>query len=70
MQYPADGRVTVQALGKSHDANKPNFHGIIRKVSLLGFDEPIDFRADENGLHFTTAGVKSEFPVVIKVVVE
>lgn len=70
MQYPADGHVTIQSLAKSHDANKPNFHGIIRQVSILGFDEPIDFRVDEDGLHFVTKSVKSAFPVVVKVAVE
>ena len=70
MQYPADGHVTIQSLAKSHDANKPNFHGIIRQVSILGFDEPIDFRVDEDGLHFVTKSVKSAFPVVVKVETE
>lgn len=70
LQYPSDGRITIRSLGKSADANKPNFHGIIRGVSILGSDEPIDFRTDEDGLHFTTTTVKNELPVVIKVVTE
>ncbi len=67
MQYPSDGCVTIRSLSKSHDANKPNFHGIIRDVEVLGSEEKIDFHADEEGLHFTTQKVRSDFPVVIKV---
>ncbi|MCM1048797.1 MAG: alpha-L-fucosidase [Clostridiales bacterium] len=70
LKYPQDGRVTIHSLSKTHDANKPNFHGIIRKVCVLGFDEQIDFQCDEDGLHFVTKNVKSDFPVVIKVTVE
>lgn len=70
LAYPEDGRVTIRSLSKSHDANKPNFHGIIRDVKVLGFDENIVFHADEDGLHFTTKTVKSDFPVVIKISVE
>ncbi len=70
LQYPQDGNISIRSLSKSHDASKPNFHGIIRGVSILGFDEQIDYHIDENGLHFTTKNVKSKFPVVIKVAVE
>lgn len=70
LQYPQDGSISIRSLSKSHDASKPNFHGIIRGVSILGFDEQIDYHIDENGLHFTTKNVKSKFPVVIKVAVE
>ena len=70
LKYPEDGRITIHSLSKSLDANKPNFHGIIRKVNVLGFDEAIDFHCDEDGLHFVTKNVKSEFPVTIKVTVE
>lgn len=70
LKYPDDGKITIRSLSKSLDANKPNFHGIIRKVSVLGFDEQIDFHCDEDGLHFNTKNVKSDFPIVIKVAVE
>lgn len=70
LRYPENGRITIRSLSKSKDANKPNFHGIIKEVSLLGYEEPLNWRMDEEGLHFTTNTVRSDFPVVIKVAVE
>lgn len=70
LKYPEDGNITIASLSKSKDANKPNFHGIIRHVEILGFPEKIEHTVDENGLHFTSKTVKSDFPVVIKVRVE
>lgn len=70
LRYPEDGKITIRSLSKTRDANKPAFHGIIRKVEVLGFTEQIAFCCDEEGLHFTAKSVKSDFPVVIKVSVE
>ena len=70
LQYPADGRITIHALSKSKNPNKPAFHGIIKKVEVLGFSEDIDYVMDEDGLHFTTATVSSDMPVVIKVITD
>ena len=70
LHYPEDGRITIHALSKSKDSNKPNFHGIIKDVKILGFDEKIHYTVDEDGLHFTTTSVKSDMPVVIKVITE
>ncbi|MDD6812725.1 MAG: alpha-L-fucosidase [Lachnospiraceae bacterium] len=70
LNYPEDGKVTIHSLSKSRDANKPNFHGIIRKVEVLGFPEGITYIIDEDGLHFTTQNVESDFPVVIRIQTE
>lgn len=70
LKYPENGRLTVRALSKSKDANKPNFHGIIRDVNVLGFEEHPAYAIDDAGLHITTQNVQSEFPVVFKVIVE
>jgi alpha-L-fucosidase len=68
MNYPKDGRVCIKSFKKSPDQNVPEFHGIIRAVETLGFDEKINFEVTTQGLEFTTSSVKSEFPVVIKVI--
>lgn len=70
MKYPEDGNVTVKSISISSDPNKPAFHGVVKDVKILGFDEKIDFNIDKDGLHFTTKNVKSDFPVVIKVVTD
>lgn len=70
LKYPEDGKVTVKSISKSTDANKPAFHGVVKKVEILGFDETPEFTVDEEGLHFETKSVHSEFPVTIKVVTD
>ena len=67
LRYPKDGKVCISSFKKSKDQNMPEFHGIIRKVSILGSDEEISFERTENGLEFKTQTVASEFPVVIKI---
>jgi alpha-L-fucosidase len=68
MNYPENGKVCIKSFKKSPDQNVPEFHGIIKEVRILGFDEKIDFDVTTEGLEFTTKTVKSDFPVVIKVV--
>ena len=70
LSYPKDGHVTIHALSKSKDPNKPAFHGIIKDVQVLGFAEPITYTIDEEGLHFTTKSVASEYPVIIKIITD
>ena len=70
LRYPEDGKVCIRSFKKSADQNKPEFHGIIRQVKVLGFDEEISFEITENGLEFETATVRSDFPVVIRIATE
>lgn len=68
--YPDNGSIIIRALSKSPDANKPDFHGIITDVTILGFEEIPVYAVDEAGLHITTHGVHSDFPVIIRISVE
>lgn len=70
LHYPENGRITIRSLSSTKDANKPDFHGIIKNVELLGFAERPEYHMDEEGLHITTCAVRSEHPVVVKVSVE
>lgn len=67
LEYPKDGKVTVSSLKRLKDPNRATFHGIIKEVSILGFDGMITWSMDEEGLHVETQGVESELPVVIKI---
>jgi alpha-L-fucosidase len=66
-KYPEDGNVCIKSLADSSDANTTRFQGIIRNVSILGFDEKVQWSKDTKGLHIKSQTVKSEFPVVIKI---
>ncbi|MGN0325845.1 MAG: alpha-L-fucosidase [Lachnospiraceae bacterium] len=67
MKYPEDGNVVIKSLGESSDQNRPEFHGIIRRVSMVGFDEEPEFYADGKGLHIHTKTVRSDYPVAIRI---
>ena len=67
LNYPEDGRICIRSLASGSDANSASFQGIIRKVEILGFDEPVSYTLSEEGLSFTTTTVHSEYPVVIKI---
>ena len=66
MKCPEDGKFTVRSLKTYPDHNKPEFQGIIGSVQLLGVGE-VAWTADEDGLHVDAPGVKSDWPVVLKV---
>lgn len=67
LDYPKDGRVTIKALGEQDASHLPKFHGIIRSVEILGFEEQPDWKRDGEGLHIETKAVNSDKPVVFKI---
>jgi alpha-L-fucosidase len=67
MKCPEDGKFLVTSLRDSKDQNVPEFHGVIRKVRILGFGGKIVWHTDKRGLHVEAEGLESEFPVVIQI---
>jgi len=67
LEYPQDGKVCIKSLAKSTDLNAPEFYGIIKDISVLGFDEIPKWTKDEDGLHIQTTNVQSQNPVVFKI---
>lgn len=67
MKYPEDGQVIITSLRNSKDQNKPEFHGIINKVSILGEDSEIAYTTTEEGLSFTCPLSNREYPVCVKI---
>lgn len=68
--YPKDGKVCIRSLKASEDQNIPEFHGIIKDVSVLGFDEKPKWSIDALGMHIRTISVQSNMPVVFKIKIE
>ena len=48
----------------------PHFHGIIKDVSVLGFDEKPAWDRTEDALLINTKNVHSDKPVVFKILVD
>lgn len=70
MKYPENGQICVKSLADSSDQNLPEFHGIIKNISILGFNEKPEYQVTDEGLKIKTSRVASELPVVFKVEVE
>ncbi|HEX3020967.1 MAG TPA: alpha-L-fucosidase [Lachnospiraceae bacterium] len=70
LNYPADGKAMIHSLVEAKDQNKPEFHGIIRDVEVLGFEEKPVWSRSEEGLSIQTTTVKSEYPVVVKIKID
>jgi len=70
MRCPDDGRFTIASLADSPDANLPLFHGIICDVEILGYVGEISWKKDTQGLHVFAPGIRSDYPVVIRVGME
>ena len=68
LRCPQDGKFLVRSLGRSTDQNLPAFHGIVRDVTVLGWEgAPVQWHADLDGLHVHAPGVASDLPVTLRV---
>ncbi len=59
--------VTIRSLADADASSKPNFHGIINSVSVLGHDPSPEWTRDGKGLKIVTKPVKTDKPVVFKI---
>jgi alpha-L-fucosidase len=67
MKCPGDGEFLIKSLKNSTDQNMPEFHGIIEKVDVLGYEGNVEWSVCGDGLHVHAAGFKSEYPAVIRI---
>ncbi|MFT8347391.1 alpha-L-fucosidase [Clostridium saccharoperbutylacetonicum] len=70
LNYPEDGFVNLVELAEQDASLLPKFHGIVKEVSVLGFEEIIEWTRTKNGLQIKTNNVKSDKPVVIKILID
>ena len=66
LKDPESGELTIKALGDSEDENTPDFHGLIKSVSVVGFEENIPFTTDTKGLHIKMNHKPIDMPIVIR----
>jgi alpha-L-fucosidase len=66
MAWPESGCVTIHALGLTQNESIPHFHGLLKGVSVLGFQEAPQWVRDEAGLHVKAPFVSSTLPVVLR----
>jgi len=66
LNYPENGTVRLTALGDKDASKLPLFHGIIKEITILGFDEIPEVTRKEDALILQTHDVQSSNPVVFK----
>lgn len=63
--WPQDGKVSIKSLGSQ------KFDGVIKSVSVLGYDNPVSFRHEEESLEIQAEGtINTDYPVCLKVTME
>lgn len=67
LSYPEDGRVQIKSLGEKEAWSLPHFNGIIKEVSVLGFEEKPVWERSGEALDIITKNVRSDKPVVFKI---
>ncbi|MFR2747765.1 MAG: alpha-L-fucosidase C-terminal domain-containing protein, partial [Roseburia hominis] len=70
MCCPKDGRFLIRSFAESANQNLPEFHGILRAVTLLGYAGQAAWHVDREGLHIAAPGFESDFPVVFRLEVD
>jgi alpha-L-fucosidase len=70
LRYPEDGLVSIKALGEKNAARLPHFHGIIKDVTVLGFNEKPEWTREEEALRIKTQSIYSDKPVAFKILIE
>lgn len=70
MKCSKDGSYCIPSLGEQDASSKPNFHGIIKDVQLLGSGAGCRWNRDETGLHLQVEDVRSDKPIVFKVEID
>lgn len=69
MKCSDSGEYCVRALGELDASRQANFHGIIRRVRLLGADADVPWARDEAGLHLRTPA-RQATPLVFRITLE
>ncbi len=69
MKCSDSGEYCVRALGELDASRQANFHGIIRRVRLLGADADVPWTRDEAGLHLRTPA-RQATPLVFRITLE
>lgn len=67
LTWPEDGQVAIKSLGEKDASKLPLFHGIIKDVSILGFDSNLKWNRTSEALEINAEEIKSDYPVVLKI---
>ncbi|MCI8280826.1 MAG: alpha-L-fucosidase [Lachnospiraceae bacterium] len=69
LKCSSEGRYHIQSLGEKDASKLANFHGIIKKIEVLGSSELPEWSRDEEALHIQSS-FSSDCPVVFRIEME
>lgn len=67
MAESENGMYDLTCLGEKDASRMANFHGIIKGVSVLGYDELPDYTRNENTLSINASFIHTNKPLVFKI---
>lgn len=67
LSWPEDGKVYIKAFGERDASRLPVFHGIVEDVTILGFEGNVKWERKEDALSVCAQGIKTDYPVVVKI---
>lgn len=75
LSWPESGDVTVKYLGVVSEQKgkgaSARFMGHVEEVEVLGYDNPVTFTRDAEGLHIKVEGsIDTDYPVCLKVTID
>ena len=65
-----DGTYTFPALAVKDPSKSSNFHGIIKSIEVLGFEQKPVWHRDEEAMYVSVPGVRTDKPVVFKITLD
>lgn len=70
LNFPKNGGIKIKSLAEKNAAKSPHFHGMIKAISVLGFNEIPLWERGEDALVITTKNIQSDKPVVFKILID
>ena len=70
MACPADGELHIRSLREADASHLPLWHGIVRKVEVLGNPAQVAWTRDGEALHVDLGTYRSDMPVVVKIITD
>lgn len=70
LHYPKCGTIRIKSLAEKNASKLPHFHGMIKDVTILGFQEKPIWNRTPDALEIKTEHVQSTKPVVFKILVD
>lgn len=67
MGQPENNAVSIRSLRHADASHLPVFSGIVKDVTVLGFDQKVDWTIDEEAMKVRLNGIQSEQPLVVRV---